>query len=130
MRCDSVTSGLLILVLAASAFGCVTAGDNEPCGPEVGAHQAGVILRHGHWSARPCVRKAVAQRAGCRPVLRSPSPRCSLRSLAQFQFVELRRFEIPSPLRQGDGGVSLPFDSRIVVLSIGSPETDRGPPRS
>lgn len=129
MRRESVISGLLILVLATSAFGCVTGGNNEPCAPEVGAHEARATLGYRQWSTRTFVRKA-PQRASCSPILTSPSGRCSFRSLAQFQPLELRRFEIPSPLRQGDGGVSLPFDSRIVVLSIGSPQTDRGPPRS
>ena len=132
MRRYSVTSGLLILVLATSTFGCVTAEGSEPCTSRVDAHQAGVNLERPHCSTRSCIRraaaKAVPRRGACRPGLKPPSSRCSLRSLAQFQFEELRRFEIPNPQRQGNGEVAMPFNSRIVVLSIGSPETDRGPP--
>jgi hypothetical protein len=53
-----------------------------------------------------------------------------LRSLAQFQVAELRDFEISSPLQRPTGKAWRAPNSRIIVLSIGSPETDRGPPHS
>jgi len=52
-----------------------------------------------------------------------------MRSFIQLQFVTLHTFEISAPLQPDAGSISAPFDSRIVVSSIGSPETDRGPPR-
>jgi hypothetical protein len=48
----------------------------------------------------------------------------------QFQFVAFHGFEISTPLRRVTGNISAPFDSTIIISSIGSPETDRGPPRS
>lgn len=123
VRRTSITSGLLILVFATSAFGCATGWSSKP----------------GIFCPRPstrqvCVRKnpgtTVARGSACSHILKSLPGRCSLRSLAQFQFAELHRFEIPSPLRHAGGKVSLPFNSVIIVSSIGSPETDRGPPRS
>jgi hypothetical protein len=119
----SITSGLLILVFATSASGCATGWSSKP-----EALCPRPSTRHA------CVRKKPGTRAarepGCGPTLKAPPGQCSLRSFAQFQFAELHRFEIPSPLRYVGGKVSAPFNSVIIVSSIGSPETDRGPPGS
>jgi hypothetical protein len=53
-----------------------------------------------------------------------------VRSFAAFQFVTFRAFVISAALRQTAGNISAPPDSVIIVSSIGSPETDRGPPTS
>lgn len=123
MRRASATSVLLILAFATSASACVTGWRSQPKAscqrPSTG---------------KTCSRKQpgtkVARGSACGHVLKSPSGQCSLRSFAQLQAAELHRFEIPTPLRQAAGQVTLPFNSVIVVSSIGSPETDRGPPRS
>lgn len=121
MRRASITSGLLILVLTTSAFGCVT----------------GWSSKSGTLCPRPRTRKAcvwkklgttAARGSACDHTLKSLPGQCSLRSLAQFQFAELQRFEIASPLRHASSKVSLPLNSVTIVSSIGSPETDRGPP--
>jgi len=119
----SITSGLLILVLATSAFGCATGWSSKPgtlC-PSPGTRKA-------------CLRKKPGTRAArgsaCGHTLKSLPGQCSLRSFTQFQFAELHRFEIPSPLRHAGGKVSPPLNSVIIVSSIGSTETDRLPPRS
>jgi hypothetical protein len=123
VRRTSITSGLLILVLTTSAFGCATGWSSKPetlC-PRPSTRQACVRKKPGTTAARG---------SACGHTLKSLPGQCSLRSLAQFQFAGLHGFEIPSPLRHAGGKVSLPFNSVIIVSSIGSPETDRGPPRS
>jgi hypothetical protein len=52
-----------------------------------------------------------------------------MRSFIQFQFTPLAVFEIVAPIKRAASN-PVPFDSVIVVSSIGSPETDRGPPIS
>ncbi len=121
VRCASITSGLLILVFAASAFGCATGWNSE----------SATLCPHP--STRPaCVPKKPGTRAAggsaCGRTLKSLPGQCSLRTFTQFQFAELHRFEIPSPLRHAGGKVSPSSNSVIIVSSIGSPETDRGPP--
>jgi hypothetical protein len=118
-----VTSGLLMLVLATSASGCAIGSSSKP-----------EILCPRSSTRQVCVQKkpgtAAAKGSACGRTLKSLPGLCSLRSLAQFQFAELHRFENPSPLGHASGKVSPPFNSVIIVSSIGSPETDRGPPCS
>ena len=120
---SSITSGLLILVFATSAFGCATGSDSEPLR----------FCPRGR-SQRLCTtsksRAAEPKSSRCGYVLKSSRGQCSLRSLAQFQFAELRDFEVSRPLQRATGKASPALNSRIIVLSIGSPETDRGPPHS
>jgi hypothetical protein len=66
----------------------------------------------------------------CGYVLKSQSGRCGIRGFAQFQFVTFHAFEISTPLQRAAGSIPAPFDFVIIVSSIGSPETDRGPPAS
>jgi hypothetical protein len=66
----------------------------------------------------------------CGHILKSLPGNCGLRNFVQFQFVEFHNFEISAPLRATSDNISAPLDSAIIVSSIGSPETDRGPPRS
>jgi hypothetical protein len=56
--------------------------------------------------------------------------RCSLRGLLQFQFQALPAFEIAIPFDLIAEKVTAPSDSATKLTSVGSPETDRGPPRS
>ena len=120
---SSIASGLLILVFATSAFGCATGSGSESLG-----------FRPGGRSQRLCgpskSRAAEPKSSPCGHVLKSSRGQCSLRSLAQFQFAELGDFETSSPLQRASGKASPVINSRIIVLSIGSPETDRGPPYS
>ncbi|MGH9538899.1 MAG: hypothetical protein ACRD3H_13310, partial [Terriglobales bacterium] len=64
----------------------------------------------------------------CGHVLNAQPGQCSLRGLAQFQIAEFQRFELSTPLADPAGRVAVPAKSVIIVSSIGSPETDRGPP--
>jgi len=53
-----------------------------------------------------------------------------MRSFVPFQFLPFHAFEISTPLQRAAGNIPAPFDFVILVSSIGSPETDRGPPAS
>jgi hypothetical protein len=53
-----------------------------------------------------------------------------MRGLVQFQLLALHSVEISLPLQRPVSNIAAPLDSTIIVSSIGSPETDRGPPRS
>ena len=122
MRRASITSVLLILVVVTSASACVAG-----CGSQIAPSCPPMI------SLRACARKeprtpTIGGRA-CGDVLKSLPDRCGMRSFIQFQFVALALFEIAAPFQRAASN-SVPFDSLIVVSSIGSPETDRGPPRS
>lgn len=121
MSRSPIALGLLILVFATSAFGCATGFGSEPLG-----------CPRGH-SERLCTSKSRAggpKSSQCPHMLKSSRGLCSLRSLVQFQFAELRAVEISSPLQRATGKASPALKSGIIVLSIGSPETDRGPPHS
>jgi hypothetical protein len=121
MRRGSIISGLMIPVLATSALGCAS----------------GWVGKAGTFCSRPSTRRTCAGRKpgttaaegrSCGHTLKSSPGR--LRSLAQFQLAEHRRFELASPPQQARSKASPSSNSAIVVSSIGSPETDRGPPRS
>jgi hypothetical protein len=66
----------------------------------------------------------------CGDVVKSMPGHCSLRSLLRFQFPAFQRFEVSTPLRRTAEIISAPRGASIIATSIGSPETDRGPPRS
>jgi hypothetical protein len=121
VRRASIASALLILVLATSAFGCATGWRSEP---------GTFCFRQS--SREACAGKKPNTRAGgwsaCSHTLKSLPGVCNLRTFAQFRFVEFRRFEVAGPLGNPGGKVSLRSNSPIIALSIGSPQTDRGPP--
>jgi hypothetical protein len=122
MRRTSITSVLLILALVTSASACV-AGCGSQTAPS--CSRTGTRLA----CARKEPRIATSMGRACGNVLKSQPARCGMRSFIQLQFVTLPTFEISVPLRRTASN-SVPLDSMIVVSSIGSPETDRGPPRS
>ena len=119
MRRASITSVLLIVVLASSASACVAGSGN----PSLAA-----CSRDRRISAP--AKPKVAVRSTCGHDLRSLPGRCGMRTFVQFQFVALHTEEIVSPLTRPAGRILLPSDSVILISSIGSPETDRGPPNS
>jgi hypothetical protein len=124
MRRASITSALLIAVLAASASGCVAGwGTLQP----TSCSYPRVLDRCERTNARGA---AGAASNACGHTLRSLPARCGLRSFLSLQFVALRSIEIVTPLEVAARSISGPTDSKIIVSSIGSPETDRGPPVS
>ena len=123
VRRDSVISGLLLLVVATSASGCVT-----------GWNSTNNVSCTRPASHRICSRDLQRVRAtggrNCGSLLRSGANGCSLRSLAQLQFLEFRRSAVATPLPDAVERIEVCPHAVIVLSSIGSPETDRGPPRS
>jgi len=122
-------SVMLIGVLAASASGCVA---------EWGSREAtSCVDRSGRDRCRSAKASSLAAKAGslaavsglCLTVGSLPG-RCGLRGLLSFQFIAFRSIEIVTPLEVALSGVSAASDSKIIVSSVGSPETDRGPPLS
>lgn len=81
-----------------------------------------------------CVRReprtAITKGSRCSPVVKSLPSTCGMRSFVPFQFVTLHAVETSVPVPNTGGHISLPLDSAIIISSVGSPETDRGPPRS
>lgn len=123
MRRTSITSVLLILVLATSASACVVGSGSQLA---TSCHRP----RTGEVCAREKRGTTTAGGIACGGVLKSLPGRCGLRGFVQFQFVAFHTFEISTPLLRTTGNISAPLDSAIIVSSVGSPETDRGPPRS
>jgi len=123
VRRTSITSVLLIVVLATSASACVAGLGSRP----------GTSCRPRD-ARRACAQKkpgtATAIHFGCDLLLKSPPGQCGMRSFTQFQLVAFHAFEISTPLRRATSRISAPLDSLIVVSSIGPPEADRGPPVS
>ena len=109
-----LTAVLLVMFCAASAFGCVTGvSSSQSC--------ASLTRRHA------CVK---SRKAGCRPVFRQAPTDCSFRSFTQSQPADFRPFVLGAPQAHTTGAVPVRYGCAIVLLSIGSPQTDRGPPRS
>jgi hypothetical protein len=123
MRRASITSVLLILALGTSASACVAGW---------GSQSAPSCVRPNARQARARTKPSISTAVGttCGHSLKSLPGNCGLRNFVQFQFVTFHKFEVHTPLRPTCGNISAPLDSAIIVSSIGSPETDRGPPRS
>jgi hypothetical protein len=114
MRRISLISALLILTLSASVSRCITgSSDGAP---------AGCWLSHVRLSR-------VTAGDQCGDTARSRSKQCSLRGMLQFQFLTLPPVRVTPP-QQVVAESKTPVDSTIKFTSIGSPETDRGPPLS
>lgn len=121
MRSTSAIAGILIMVLATAGFGCATgwndASENSSCASKINS-----TCIHAKLAPIRAVPKS-----GCGHTLKSLPDQCNLRTFAQFQIFEFRSFDLINPLRV-TGRSSAPVKTRLLVLSIGSPETDRGPP--
>jgi hypothetical protein len=127
MRRTSIISALLILILQASVSVCM-AGWGIPATnscPQRGSRQSCVRKKSGVETPRPA-----CEHVPCGRVLRSLPDRCGIRSFVQFQAVAFRADQISTPHQFMFTNIAAPIDSRIIVSSIGSPETDRGPPAS
>ena len=108
------TAGLLILVLAGSASACA-----------IGQANGGDGCR----SATPqgCARKNLR---GCGNLLKARPANCGLRGLFRTCPGAVRRFSGCTGLGVVRGRAAAAGQPDIHNTSIGSPETDRGPPRS
>jgi hypothetical protein len=121
MRRIRVILALLVLLLTTSA--CIaewTDGASPACHRQT-AH-------HTYTSAERSTAKGVAHLA-CSGISKPPA-RCGIRGFDQLQFVEFGPRLCSGPLLIPTGAVAAPTYTKIVISSIGSPESDRGPPRS
>ena len=108
MHSRCAIAALLIVILAASAAGCVAGWvSHDPCAPDL------------------CVRRT----ASCDAAVQAAPGHCGMRTFVQFHFVSFHRFELAAPMRAAEA-IPAPRPRTIVLTSIGSPETDRGPPNS
>src|SRR5215469_5585821 len=117
---NTIISALLIVTIATSASACVEGG---------GGSSASRLCSK---SSRPSGGRnfqAVGVRR-CNPVLKSVPAHCDIRGLVQFHLVAFTKFAVRSPLRIVSAGILVPSREGPRVFSIGSPETDRGPPLS
>jgi len=120
---NSILSCLLILVFSTSTLGCVTGRSSH----------SGIFC--SSTGIRQTCKKAKSSRdvrpgSACRETLKRPLDRCNLRGFLQSQLAVLANFEISTPSLPAMGEVSLLSRSIFVASSVGSPQTDRGPPAS
>jgi hypothetical protein len=116
VRSRSLISALLMLTLCASASACVN-------GTGTGF---GAACRISH----PRLSALGATENTCGHAFNTRVAQCPLRGLLQFQFLTLSAFQIAVPIDVIAETVTVPSDSTAKLTSVGSPETDRGPPRS
>jgi hypothetical protein len=131
VRRKPLTAVILIVMFASSMSACVAGWGSEAasacCQPAVRSACAGKcpdarkVTGNTHKSAR---------NSACKDVVKTQPGKCGMRSFAQLQFLTRPASEISIPLRRAAGNIAAPDDSVIIVSSIGSPQTDRGPPRS
>ncbi len=119
VRPRSLISALLMLALCASASACANGTGTR----------LGTACRVSHLI--PSHRSTFgAAHNNCGHAFKTRATQCSLRGLLQFQFLTLLAFEMAAPFDVIAKSVAAPSDSTAKLTSVGSPETDRGPPRS
>jgi len=123
MRRIRVMAALLVLLLTTSASACITGWTDEPA---PACHRQ--TAHHNYASAKRSTAKWVAHLA-CTGTSKSPA-RCGIRGFDQLQFAEFGPRLCSSLLLIPTGIIAAPACETIVISSIGSRETDRGPPRS
>jgi len=114
---NSIISALLIVSLTMSASACVKGAESSFNGCVRSARQS-------------CERLHATNARRCSPRLKAVPARCDIRGLVQFHVVAFTKFEVPSPMRLMTAQVPVPSGPALRLSSIGSPESDRGPPRS
>ena len=117
-----VLSGLLVLLLTTSASVCITGWTGQ---------SPSTCRRNSRYTRADTKQKnPTAVHSACGHVLESQLGRCGIRGFDQLQFVEFGPRLSSNLLLVPTDRVVAPACTKIVVSSIGSPETDRGPPRS
>jgi len=119
LRRHCVIAGLLILTLTASSSACVE-GAGNPLSKSCANTRQSACSRKTH----------VVRTSKCSLALRSLPGHCGIRGLLQLHLLALRTAEASMPLQVVSKHISLPFGPAIRISSVGSPETDRGPPLS
>lgn len=120
MRRAYTVAVLLILTIGASTSACVagSASNQSKFGARIKSCQSSVPKLNNIEAPR-CNKEADAL----------PS-NCGIRGLAQFHFFIFPELTIGAPQRVLHGRISVPSNMAPRISSIGSPETDRGPPIS
>lgn len=116
MRTKAITAALLTLTLAVSASACVEGAGSSLAKPCIS-------------SQKHCPRAARSS-TKCGAVLKSSPSHCGVRGLLQFHFIAFQKSDTVASLRAMPEPVVLPSRPALRISSIGSPETDRGPPVS
>ena len=108
VRCCSALVVLLSIFGLAPA--CVAGWDGQPAKP------------------RCRVERLCAQKKPGKSIKPPATNKCGLRNFVQLQFVRFSATNLSRPLLNRTGEISFLAPAVIVFSSIGSPETDRGPP--
>ncbi len=122
MRRIAITSILTIVVLATTASACVAGWGSKTVDPCTRPS-----ARHGFAHGSP--RIATARDHACGSALNSARVECSMRKFVPFHLVALKVIPASRTLQRARN-MPRASDSVIFISSVGSPETDRGPPRS
>lgn len=114
---SSLIAALLIAALGASVSNCLATTENTDsrCHRR---HSVSYTLTatHPKLAADHCAK--------------SPSTHCSMRGLLQFHFLPRSAFAMSTPSLRPVSHLAQPRASKLKLTSIGSPQTDRGPPLS
>jgi len=115
---SSLIAALLIAALGASVSNCLATTENTDsrCGHRTHSVSQAPTATHSKLAADHC--------AG------SPSTHCSMRGLLQFHFLPRSAFAMSTPSLRPLSHLAQPRASKLKLTSIGSPQTDRGPPLS
>jgi hypothetical protein len=116
---NSILSALLIVNLIVSVSACIEGG---------GSASKNDRARSNCPSCKRQLHTADAR--SCSPVLKEVPSRCEIRGLARFHIVAFGRSDVSSPLWLVIARVVIPSAPVLRKFSIGSPESDRGPPFS
>jgi hypothetical protein len=113
MRRTPLTAVLVIATLAGVSPACVAgwgAQGTSPCR---------ATADRAHTTSKTA--------ASCRRIVKPESAKCGLRTFIQFQIAQFHSSGFSNPLIPVNEYVPAE-NPRIIVTSIGPPETDRGPP--
>ena len=112
VRCCSAL--VVVLSLFGLAPACVAGWDGQPANTACRAERLCANEKSGKASTRN-IKPAAANK-------------CGLRMFVQLQFARFSATSLSRPLLNRTGEISMLAPAVIVFSSIGSPETDRGPP--
>ena len=138
LRQKTFTAALLILLIAGLAPACVAGWNGEAvggCRESTAAEQnrlPRLLAKGARKHGTPAVRKKADDRCtrakNCGAQLRAQASHCGLRSFVQLQLAELRLAPSEPPKPRVHGKVAVQPAVTVPLSSIGSPQSDRGPP--
>jgi hypothetical protein len=122
MRHSATIALLLVALMNTMATACVadSSGRNaRPCKQHKDFCRGKAVRARGKTPASTCAAS-----------LKAPEAHCGLRSFVQSHFAESKSSAPITVQLVSAASVTVPDDPLIIISSIGSPHTDRGPPRS